>query len=236
MSPAPHQPLRVTAWLAHPGVLRDAPMLDGLLLAGEAARVSADVPGGVLPLDATDALPLPLARVEVPGVGWWWAASAAHLHGPERGAYGNRRPPLHLAERLTAERSLNVVSGPDKMLRQPLPYRPAMLRLEFTCIGDPAGVGAALAFVGGVGHRRTHGWGWILRWEVEADPDGPRLADYATDIRLRHLPMQTARLPPPVAGQRPARAVSRLIPLTPPYWHRPRAVPCLAIAPSVGAA
>ena len=211
-------PLRVTARLSHSGVLRDHPVLDGLLLAGEAARLD---PAS---MDEADALPLPLARVET-AHGWWWAASQATLRGVEAGAYGNRRPPIRLAEMLIADRTMSTVTGPDKMLRQPLSYRPEMLEMTFTCIGSAPEIARALSYVGGVGHRRAHGWGWISGWTVEADPEGPTLSDYATDLRLRHLPAPVARLVPG------ARAMTKDIPLTPPYWQRPRAVRCLALAP-----
>lgn len=209
-------PLRVVAHLASPAILRDPPLLDGLLLAGEAARVAAERP---LSLAEAEALPLPLARVETSN-GWWWAASQASLSGPESLAHASRRPGIDLHSRLTRGRSLNVVSGPDKMLRVPLYYRPGMLRITWSCVGDLAGVARALSRVGGVGHRRTHGWGWVRRWEVEEDSDGPDFESYATDISVRHLPVDA------VGGLPDGRVVRRRLPLTPPYWQGARAVDC----------
>lgn len=209
-------PLRVTAILASPAILREPPLLDGLLLAGEATRVASERP---LPMEEADALPLPLARVEVGGQ-WWWAASQVPLSGPEALAHASRRPGIDLHERLTTKGSLNVVSGPDKMLRVPLYYRPGMLRLSWTCIGDASGVARSLSRITGVGHRRTHGWGWVRHWEVVPDLDGPVLEDYATDLSLRHLPVDL------VDGLPSGRTMRRRLPLTPPYWHAARAVDC----------
>ena len=209
-------PLRVVAHLASPAILREPPVLDGLLLAGEAARIAAERP---LSVEEADALPLPLARVETEH-GWWWAASQVHLSGSEALAHASRRPGVELHERLTSGRSLNVVSGPDKMLRSPLYYRTGMLRLEWTCIGDATGVARALSRVCGVGHRRTHGWGWVRRWVVSQDPSGPALADYGTDLAIRHLPVEA------VTGLPAGRVMRRRLPLTPPYWQAARSVDC----------
>lgn len=213
------RPLRVIAELAQPAVLKQPPVLDGILLAGVAQIASSGLPGGIMDLAEADALPLPLARVETPH-GWWWAASQASLEGPEAVSWAHRRHAGHLAELLPGVDRIDAGGGPDKSLRQPLYYRVLMTRIEWTCIGDADAIGLALSYITGIGHRRTHGWGWVRRWSVEADPDGPTLADYATNVRLRHIPVEA------VSGPPRGRVALRMVPLTPPYHQFGRAVSC----------
>ncbi len=212
-------PLLVIAELAQPAILKQPPMLDGILLAGVAQLASAELPSGIMDLAEADRLPLPLARVETPD-GWWWAASQASLVGPEGVAWAHRRHAGHLGELLPGVKLIDTGGGPDKSLRQPLYYRVEMTRLAWTCIGDPEQVGRALSYIGGIGHRRAHGWGWVRQWTVQPDPDGPTLKDYEQNVRLRHIPVTA--MPTPPRG----RVALRMVPTRPPYHRFGEAVQC----------
>lgn len=213
------RPLRVTAHLAQPAVLRVPPVLDGLLLAGVAQVACRDLPAGIMALEEADALPLPLARVEAGG-DWWWAASQATLHGAEAMSYAHRRHAGHIAELLQGVRNIDSGAGPDKSLRVPLYSRVEMTEVSWTCIGDPEAIALALTYIDGIGARRTHGWGWIRRWEVADDPGGPDLDAYATDVRLRHLPVDALKQLPR------GRVRQTFVPTRPPYHQVGRAVAC----------
>jgi len=124
------------------------------------------------------------------------------------------------AERWTEAKTLNQASGPDKALRVPHFYRSAWLSPTWTCVGDLYEVAFLLAHVGGLGKRVTDGWGWVDRWEIVRG--GPELARYASDVSLRHIPVDLA----PVL---PARVARRRIALRPPYYDRCNAVPCFQV-------
>lgn len=210
-------PLTVTAHLMSPPIVTGPLYLDGMLLAAIGARMGAAHPSGWADEALVLAEPLPLARVET-AHGWWWAASAVVPFGPEARGDLNRVPLVEEAGRWMAARTVNQQSGPDKRLRMPYYYRPGMLRLTWTCVGDPAEVKTLLGRVSGVGRVTGHGHGWVARWTVELG--GPALAEYARDLRLRHLPATT---PPPPAG---LAWRQHQIPLRPPYHARRNAVRC----------
>lgn len=213
------EPLTVTARLMTPPACDRALFLDALLYAAVGETLGREAPGGWA--DVPEDPALPLARVETPA-GWWWAASAVTPWGPEAQAHTNRVPALEAYDRWTSARSVNVAAGPDKRLRVPHYYRPAMTTLRWTCVGDYAGVRALLPLVLGVGRLRGHGYGWVAEWRVERG--GPSADAYATDLGLRHIPAALdVRLP--------ARASRRQIPLRPPYHDRARSVPCWQVQP-----
>lgn len=207
-------PLTVTAELLTPPVLSTPIRLDGVLWAAWHAREY----GGDLGPAVPDA-PLPLARVEPPGLAgaWWWAASAVLPDGPEALHHLHRRPPLDMLAEYTDARSVNVGNGPDKALRIPKYRRIGMTVLTWTAVGDVEEVAALLRHVPALGQTRTHGHGWVSRWRVEVG--GPPLREYARDVRLRPLPVEAVTVAPD-------RAVRRLAPLRPPYHDRAAAVPC----------
>lgn len=214
-------PLTVTAHLSTPPVVDRPLYLDALLYAGVGETMGAEREDGwAAEEDVLDQL-LPLARVET-AYGWWWAASAVVPLGPERGGHLNRVPLVEEAGRWTTARTLNQAAGPDKRLRRPYYYRPGMTVLTWTCVGDPGAVAALLERVSGVGALRGHGHGWVRRWTVSVG--GPPVGAYASDLALRHLPVEVR----PVGL--PSQVVRRQVPLRPPYHRRRDAVTCLQIA------
>ena len=220
------KPLTVTAALAKPPACDQPLYLDGLLLFALGAEMGCAHPSGMVEPEAVYAAAeggeMPLARVDTPA-GWWWCASAAHLVGPERREHLVRRVALDAYARLTDRGSVGHKAGPDKMLRMPFFYRPSMLSLAWTCVGDLDRVTELLARVPSVGRHTTHGWGWVRSWTVHEGGPGP--SAYATDLRLRHLP---ADVDPDVSGV--SRWTSRRMPLRPPYYRRTEGVPCIQIA------
>lgn len=179
---------------------------------------------------ACDAGALPLARVDT-SAGWWWAASAVWPQGREQMVHAHRRPPIELYRDLTAARSVNVASGPDKALRIPVYRQLDQRRLRWSCIGDEDAVRALVERIPALGSRRTQGHGLVRpgSWRVRPDRSGPALAAYAREVRLRHIPIALA----PSALVPGARVARRALPLRPPYHGRgeaPDAPPCPAIA------
>ena len=206
--------LTVTAHLATPPAISWPIMLDALLLGGLGARLGAAHPSGWVDVDLST--PLPLARVEV-GEEWWYACSQITPRALQAKSYTNRVPMVEEAARLTSAGSLNVAAGPDKRLRTPYYYRPGMLTLTWTCIGDAEEIGALLSHVTSIGKNRTHGCGWVQRWEIVEG--GPDLAAYHSPT-VRHVP---STLPLDVGGTSITR---RFVPLRPPYWMRRDGVDC----------
>lgn len=209
-------PLTVRAHLDTPPVLDRPLYLDALLQAGLGEAMGRGREDGWEDPEVVQGAPLPLARVETPH-GWWWAASHVLPAGPEQQGHLNRVPLVEEYARWTDARSVSHGSGPDKRLRVPFYYRPGMLLLEWTCVGDLRQVARVLAHVPGVGRLRGHGHGWVRRWEVV--PGGPSLEDYGHDLALRHLPAE-------MRVTLPRAVMRRHMPLRPPYYQRRDAVPC----------
>ena len=217
------KPLTVIVHLRTPPVVREPVLLDGVLFGGLGAASGGARDDGWAVLDGSE--PLPLARVERGGL-WWYAASQATPWGPERAHHAHRRLPSEWYERYTSERVTSFAAGPDKSLRVRLHYRPAMLSVRWTCIGDADEVRHLLSFVGGIGHRVTHGFGQVERWKVVEG--GPELSAYAADVRVRHLPVQLSEAPPDAwCAVAPRR-------LTPPYWKPDGAVQCRYVPAEFG--
>lgn len=207
-------PLVITAELASPPVVTGPLLLDALLYAAAGAALGMAHLSGWVAEEDVIAAGLPLARVETPH-GWWWAASQATPIGPESVSHCHRRPMFEAALEWGITGSIGHKTWPDKALRKPQYRRLMMTRLRWTCAGEAQEIARLLCLVPGIGPYRTHGHGWVRRWGVEAG--GPPVEDYARDLDLRHLPMDAV-------ADLPSRVTRRRIPLTPPYWHRHRAV------------
>lgn len=210
-------PITITADLASAPVITGPLLLDGMLLHAIGAEVGEQSPGGWAALEdvlAQAEESMPLARVKSP-YGWWWAASQVTPMGPESRSHRHRRPMFDAALRRGVAGSISHKSGPDKAMRVPQYSRPAMRSLQWTAVGDPGAIGRLLCRVSGVGQATAHGHGWVMGWRVERG--GPRVDEYARDVRLRHLPMDAVERVPP-------RVTRRRLPLLPPYWRRSESV------------
>ncbi len=212
-----HRPFTVEATLASPVVTTHPILLDGILHFAAASAVGARAPGGWAGDAEVGALRLPLARCHHHEL-WWYAASQATPFGREEKHYLHRRPATDAATRWTNARSIGIGGGPDKALRVPVFRRLQMRRLCWTGYGDPDEVARLLQWVPGIGDNSTHGHGWVQRWDVRRG--GPPFLAYMEDLRLRHLPAQLVGDDIRWTG----RVARKLLPLTPPYHERARAV------------
>ena len=217
-------PLKITAHLSTPPAGGPIFMLDGLLLWGIAAIEGAKTPGGWIPEEIANTLPLPLARVEIPDGRWWYACSAAVPPSQKQSVrHVNRRTDTDALLRWTTAKAVDESAGPDKQIRRPRYYWPHWMTMEWTCIGDPDLILPALQMLHGIGQGVPQGQGAIRienGWTVEPDPNGPTLAQYEWDARIRPLPTDCAAYPN-------ARRVLRTpMPLVPPYWDRARNEDC----------
>lgn len=213
-------PLTITAHLHTPAIIKDPVLFDGVLVGGLGARLGSQEEGGWVDPQTVYAYPLPLAPVSDQG-GWWYAASQATPSGPERVHHAHRRMPAEDYLRWTSAKITNFASGPDKNLRVRLHYRPAMLSIRWTCIGDPDEIKKILSWVSGIGNRVGHGFGQVARWEVTEG--GPALDAYKTDVSIRHIPMSSLK------GPIPRDAMIAQKRLRSPYWSRFERVPCAMI-------
>ena len=216
------QPLTITAHLHTPPIVREPILFDGVLMGGLGASMGAADPSGWVDPEVVYERRLPLEQVGRAGM-WWYAASQATPHGPEATHHTHRRMPAEHYARWTDERSSLFTAGPDKGLRVRLFYRPAMLAVRWTCVGDRDQIAELLSYVPGIGHRTTHGFGQVARWEISEGGPGP--GAYATDVRLRHIPAS-------VAPRQPDHDFTTTAPkrLRPPYWGRLNTVPCVFVS------
>lgn len=215
----PFVPLTITAELASPPMVVGPLLLDAILYFATGCRLGSAHPSGRVEREEVDAVDLPLLRIES-GAGWWWAASQATPHGFEEAVHTHKRAPLHQAVLLTAAKSVNVAAGPDKSLRKRRYTRPEMTHIRWMCIGDPDEVRALLRYVPAVGAQTTHGHGWVVKWSVE--DGGPDDLAYATDVSLRHIPVD-------VLPSLPRSCTVRSMSLRPPYWDRSELVRCAQV-------
>lgn len=212
-------PLRITAHLSRPPVMRNPIYLDAILLYGLGSSMGAAREDGLEDFAKVESQILPLAVVKT-AAGWWYAASAVVPIGREVRRHLHRRPALDLLTRYTTAGRVEIGSGPDKSLRLPYFQRAQMRTLTWTCHGDRDRIAGLLCHVREIGAlSKMHGH--VEGWEIGADPVGPLLADYGRDLALRHLP---AALTPDRPGD--ARVLRRALPLTPPYHQRGRSVEC----------
>jgi hypothetical protein len=225
-------PFEVVASLQSPANPASGPiLLDGILCAGLGGRLGSQEPGKWAGPEkvtaAVEAGALPLGRIEAVGT-WWYAASQATPQGREEVRHLHKRLPQTFYERYTSTKNINIATGPDKSLRLPYYLRPDWLTLRWFCVGDPVEVAALLWRVGGVGKVTTHGNGWVRQWRLSTgqvveplrwrgqeagwEVQAPALPAYATDLKLRHLPV--SKQPALPVGSRVQR---RWLPLRPPY-------------------
>lgn len=215
-----HRPLRICADLEAPPVMRNPIYLDALLLYGMGASMGAARADGIEDPALVLSKSLPLLQVFGERQGqWWYAASMALPYGQEQAGYINRRPALELLTQYTTVSRVDIGSGVDKALHIPYYRRYQVMGLTWTCWGDPDRIAPLLMHVHRIGGlSKAHGW--IKRWRIDEDVTGPGMEDYGKDVTLRHLP-----LPMPRPENVPTRV--QVMPLTPPYYERVRAVPCL---------
>lgn len=162
------KPLKITAYLATPFATYDdySPSLDSLL-----EWIWLDARGLATPNPDPESLiqaPLPLGKGEIGGE-WYWQVSSPHYRIEceettkfrKRWDYhdvaldwGKRKAKFHTSE------------GAEKNYDLPL-YLRTTSAIAWYAVGDAAGVRELLAGCAGIGKKRSHGWGQVLRWEVE---------------------------------------------------------------------
>jgi CRISPR type IV-associated protein Csf3 len=227
--PSPrHVPFTVEAELSSAPIVTGPIMFDGPIHFAAGAVVAAEMGEGIARGEEfmhriSDLQARAMAVVRRHPL-WWYAVSQATPVGPERRGYRYRRPAVSEVMRWTTAKSITIGSGPDKALRVPYFTRTAMLRLRWTGIGDIELIARLLAHVPSVGNDVSHGHGWVKRWTIRRG--GPPFGRYIDDVTLRHLPTSDWQGDVRVVG----RVSSKLLPLTPPYHERRRAVPVVQVA------
>lgn len=178
-----YEPLQVRAHLAA-GVAQAAPWgiaLDGILAAELWAIQKAVWRGAgtewVRARDDCDPpdLNLPLARCELAGRQWHWAATCAHPdEHPDRTdvhTWIGRTDPRALEQ--VADGLPKVISdrqGRWRARRMPLLVTPCR-SVTWYAVGDLERIRDLLEPVASIGKKRTSGEGHVLRWEVTRRPD-----------------------------------------------------------------
>ena len=172
-------PLRVRARLAT-GVAQAAPWgiaLDGLLASVLWEQHKAQTVGYERAMDSTVAPPdleLPLARCELAGPSWHWAASCAL---PEPGSRvqvrsWTGRVDARALEQMAAglPKTVSARQGRYRARRMPLLVSvcPAV---SWQAVGDPQRIAELLEEVVVIGKKRAMGEGQVLGWQVSPQPD-----------------------------------------------------------------
>lgn len=169
-------------------------------------------------------LPLPLARCELAGADWHWAATTAQ---PRDGA--DLMPDVRYWSARTDSRHLETLAEqlPQHLRERNGRYRarwmPTLVTictsLEWSCVGDEDEIRSLLGQVRAIGKRRTSGQGRVMRWEVHpSERDTWSAGHLHPDGGLgRPTPPAclTGRAQPPTGGSGTAG-------LRPPYVHPER--------------
>lgn len=216
------QPLHVTVTLAESIVMREPPMLDGILAAVVAMRQGL-VPLGD-PLEWPE-LPIPL---EKSGCGRYWLCSSGFAQTEAYDSHHkHRRAPVTEYARLGARciKRADTAAGADKSHRVPY-VRQILLddTIEWWAQGDLEGVRDLLSDAHYLGKFRGSGKGRVRSWTVEqCEPWGKGFPVLRERLPTRPLPLDT----PGLWAQGCKRAHRSL---RPPYWLHEReelvAVPC----------
>lgn len=205
--------------------------LDGLLASvlHSRAKVELEDAGGVhVPVFERDEvvdLALPLARCEVAGELWHWAATTAWP-----GAVGGESlevrtwfsfPDSARLEELAQGLPQHVDDDRGRWRRYAMPLLTTVADLTWQGVGDLAEVRALLGEVASIGKKRAHGRGRVLEWRVEEVQglglwEAGHLHPDGTLGRATPAECLTGRSPAPVDG-----GVGRTG-LRPPYLHSSR--------------
>jgi CRISPR type IV-associated protein Csf3 len=171
---------RLEAGLAHAGPWGTA--LDGLLAAqlhAQAKDVALDDPDTADPVpmmsQASPAeIELPLARCELAGNDWHWAATSAYPidgHGlmPDV-RHASARADARDLEALAVDMPTHLRERNGRFRARWMPTLVTVCTaVQWRCVGDEAAVRSLLSGVAAIGKRRTSGQGRVLAWQVAAD-------------------------------------------------------------------
>lgn len=240
----PYRPLRITAHLASPVACVPGEVvlpLDGIL---EYASFQAGWPhvlkhhlGRYLPrIDSRDPANflIPVKRWgHRDNPDWFWCASQAEFPGGltiDRSHWNKRfdgtRPEFEDHLSFEGRRGKVVISsGRYKSYHMPLCLLVAP-RIEWHCLGAADGVGKLLQRISHLGHKRSQGWGEVLRWEIHAARHDRSLfradGSPARALPLSCLPELGAHADPDMVATAPVRS---------PAWHASRRRHCLVPRP-----
>lgn len=172
------EPLRLRAWLQTPVIADEYLPIDAVLyyhaMREQYGEQTATYSGAEHP-DAVTGVQLHLARCNEDKPDWYYAASFARWSEPQAAGqdWWNKRADLSLVDLVDwrgRKARLEIASGPYKGYHMPLFYRHA-LYVDWYVVGLRGWIEQLLAFTTHLGKKTSQGWGSVLRWEVESQPE-----------------------------------------------------------------
>jgi len=197
--------LRVTATLAAPIVADEEIHLDALLIAarpGPGTRPTRSTPVAEITYP-----PLPIGRIAAHGA-WTYACSTWQLPQEARGGREHLTKRRDAADVDNSAKAFTPNSGRGRNYLLPLPTieTPAVW---WTVVGRRGPLKKLLRYVPAIGSKRRHGYGRVLRWDVELSDADPLCAFVFTGRANRWLPASWVVYASSVDNG----------PVIPPYWH-----------------
>lgn len=161
--------LKITAYLSSPFATYDdySPSLDSLLewFWLDAHCLATPNPDPESLIQA----PLPLSKGEIGGE-WYWKVSSPcyRIEAEQTSNYRKRWEPAQdgFIDWGKRKAKFSTSEGSEKNYDLPL-YLRTTSAIAWYAVGDTCGVRELLAGCTGIGKKRSHGWGQVLRWEVQ---------------------------------------------------------------------
>lgn len=175
-----HTPLTVTAHL-EAGIAHGAPWgiaLDGLLASvlHDDAYAAGEDHEPILTVPEPPTVALPLARCDLAGGDWHWAATCAWPVD-----HHEERPDVRYWMSRADHRDLTTLADPlptnisDLRGRYRSHHMPLLVTMTsavtWHAVGDPDQILKLLAPIAAIGKKRAHGHGHVLAWTVDPTPD-----------------------------------------------------------------
>lgn len=216
------RPLRVRAYLSSGAVGDGYFPFDGLLMAARMQEILDIGHHKAIPTLTRDTEPiyisLPLERRGISGIerapraseDYYWAASWAVADWVEEAqSEYSKRLKTEYAEMIETPRKLPAGSGRYREYRIPVYYLLAHY-VDWYVVGDPEEIEYLLTrWITSIGHKRGHGWGHVLRWEVaEVDHDWSEIKGNVLTRGVLHLSSTVT-----------SDTIYREYGIRAPYWH-----------------
>ena len=206
-----HNFLKITAVLTSPYVSTDYIFFDALISSAVWQDCMKEKAFNI-PENKTDIFYIPLPIKQVGTKEPFYAASIGF---PKHAVEGTAR--WRKQTDIESKKKIRIGSGEFKRYDMPMPYTSAE-KIIFYANGNKAEIERLLAYIPGIGKKRTQGYGNVRSWYVEE-------LDHDLSIVKDGMPMR----PIPVYEAAPFNLkcdVVMLFATRPPYWHRANLTKC----------
>ena len=211
IAPIEHEPLKITASLTSPYVSTDYIFFDALISSAVWQDCMKDKAFNT-PENKTDTFYIPLPIKHIGAKETFYSASIGF---PKQAVEGTAR--WRKQTDIESTKKIRIGSGEFKRYDMPMPYTSAE-EIIFYTNGNKAEIERLLAYIPGIGKKRTQGYGNVRTWQVEqSEHDWSIVKD---GVPMRPIPISEA------ATFNLKCDVEMFFAYRPPYWHRSNLTRC----------